>query len=57
MLDGEAGEGVSLVGITAAVARPQLCGLEHRRIRESRILSSLEHWTSVFSVVNSLISM
>jgi hypothetical protein len=31
------------VGITAAVARPQRSGLEHRRRRQSRILSGLEH--------------
>ena len=34
---------VFTVGITAAVARPQLSGLEHRRHRQSRILSGLVH--------------
>ena len=52
---------LAVVGITAAVARPQLSGLEqrghrqsrilssleHRRIRQSRIQSGLEHWTPV----------
>jgi hypothetical protein len=42
---GDAGvsPGLLPVGITAAVARPQLSSLEHQGHRQSRILSGLEH--------------